>query len=225
MPKPRGRNARNTANVVGRGSGGYSTGEKYVMPKATPLQCPGCSKCIGYDKPTNTFICGRCEGRFTPGQVKASMDARYVIEETARQKAERKRFEEKMARMDDEDRVRRALINEGNTSIIYYIRFRDTVKVGTSIDVAKRLTMHPWEELVAIEPGGRTLEQKRHNQLRAARLDGEWFELTDHVRDFIADINRANAIWYGTVFACAGPLPVAKKGARFPALADYPPIG
>lgn len=226
MPKPRGRNARNAAILAGRGSSGYSlTGERYEMPRMTPLQCPGCSKSIGYDKPNNTFICGHCGGRFTTGQVQASMKARNAIEQRAHIEKGRREWEERMAQMDDADRVRRALINEGNTSVIYYIRFRDAVKVGTSIDVAKRLTMHPWEELVAIEPGGRTLEQKRHKQLKAARLDGEWFELTDHVRDFIADINRANARWYGTVFACAGPLPVAKKGARFPALADYPPIG
>lgn len=224
MPKPRGRNARNTANLVGRGSGGYSTGEKYVWPKRTFLKCPGCSKCIGYDKPTNTFICGRCEGRFTPGQVKASMDARYVIEETARQKADRKRLDEKMARLEDEERVRRAVINEGRTSIVYYIRFRDAVKVGTSIDVAQRLTNHPWEELVGIEPGGRTLEAKRHKQLRSARLDGEWFELTDEVREFIEGVNEVNARWYSEVFACSGPLPVQRKGAQFPPLTDYPSL-
>lgn len=224
MPKPRGRNARNTANVVGRGSSGYKTGERYVLPKMTPLICPACPKCIDYHKPTNTFACRHCGGKFTTAQVKASNNARAAAVDHKRNDRLRRQMEEKLARWADQDRVRRTLLEDGDTSVVYYIRFRDTVKIGTSIDVASRLKLHPWEELVAIEPGGRKVEQRRHKALQAHRVDGEWFELTDEVREYIADINRVNAAWYAEVFACAGPLPAAKAGAKFPRLTDYPSI-
>ena len=222
MAKLRGRNARYASTPVGRGSSGYSTGEKYVMPRMTPLQCPGCSKSIAYEKQTNTFVCGRCGGRFTPGQIKASSERMATLADQRRREQYEQERAEKEARWAEEDRVRRALIADGNTSVVYYIRFRDAVKIGTSIDVEQRLTNHPWEELVAIEPGGIRLERQRHKMLRSSRLDGEWFELTGDVVDVISDVNRVNAQWYAKVFACAGPLPVAKGGAVFPRLSDYP---
>lgn len=220
MPKPRGRNARhNSATFVGRGTSGYKVrGERYVMPAMLGLSCPACEHLIRHHKRTGMFVCTRCEGQFTSVQMQQSIKARN----TMRHRQENEAYAAMQAKLAEEARVRRALIDAGNTSVVYYIRFRDTVKIGTSTDVAKRLTMHPWEELVAIEPGGQTVERRRHKELRSSRLDGEWFELTPEVREQIEDVNRVNATWYANVFSCMGPLPVAKRHAKFPALADYP---
>lgn len=221
MAKPRGKTSRAATTLVGRGSSGYRmAGERYTLPRLAPLSCPACTKPLRFDKPDHTFECRRCGARFTPSQMQRSIESSNRL--ARRQEDELLRL--KREALAEEDRIRRALMGEGHTAVVYYIRFRDAVKIGTSTDVANRLLAHPWEELVAIEPGGQTVERRRHRDLRAARIDGEWFELTGKVRDYIADINRVNAQCYDEVFACAGPLPIAKKGATFPVLSEYPPM-
>lgn len=59
--------------------------------------------------------------------------------------------------------------------VVYYLRWRDRIKIGTSANPRGRLAQLRFDELLAFERGDRTLEQQRHAQFAALRLGGEWF--------------------------------------------------
>jgi hypothetical protein len=74
---------------------------------------------------------------------------------------------------------------------VYYLRVGDQVKIGFSSDVRRRLRAYPpGSELLAVEPGDKKLERRRHNEffewLAAGR---EWFEpsaeLLKHIQDVV----------------------------------------
>jgi hypothetical protein len=67
---------------------------------------------------------------------------------------------------------------------VYYIQFADRVKIGTTRDLKQRLAELPFDEVLAVEPGGRDLEKLRHTQFAQARIytNREWFVLTDELR-------------------------------------------
>lgn len=70
--------------------------------------------------------------------------------------------------------------------VVYYLRYAERIKIGTSHDPGSRLRAIAHDELLAFEPGGRELEQARHRQFAALREGGEWFtasgELVAHAR-------------------------------------------
>ncbi|MDA8323237.1 MAG: hypothetical protein M0030_25980 [Actinomycetota bacterium] len=71
------------------------------------------------------------------------------------------------------------------TSIVYYVRFGDRIKIGWTTELRTRLQSIPYDALLAVEPGGKDVEQARHRQFRALSLGREWFRdaepLTSHV--------------------------------------------
>jgi hypothetical protein len=78
--------------------------------------------------------------------------------------------------------------------VVYYIRWRDRIKIGTSGNPRLRLASLPYEELLAFERGGRMLEQRRHAQFAEYRYPGsEWFTshpaLTAHIRELGAGVD------------------------------------
>ena len=77
--------------------------------------------------------------------------------------------------------------------VVYYLRFRDRIKIGTSSNPRSRLAQLRFDELLAFERGGRTIEQERHSQFAEQRFPGrEWFHshraLTDHIDSLAAGI-------------------------------------
>jgi hypothetical protein len=71
--------------------------------------------------------------------------------------------------------------------VVYYLRFRDRIKIGTSANPRQRLASLRHDELLAFEPGDRALEQHRHAQFAAHRLErSEWFAVNDALADHIA---------------------------------------
>lgn len=76
---------------------------------------------------------------------------------------------------------------EREAGVVYYIRFADRVKIGTTTNLARRLAGLPHDEVLATEPGGPAVEGRRHQQFAEARVPGlnEWFyrstELLDHI--------------------------------------------
>jgi hypothetical protein len=71
--------------------------------------------------------------------------------------------------------------------VVYYLRFRDRIKIGTSGSPRSRLAQLRFDELLAFERGGRALEQQRHVQFGDYRFPGsEWFRaheaLNEHIR-------------------------------------------
>lgn len=89
------------------------------------------------------------------------------------------------ARAEHEMRLR------GNEPVVYYIRFADRIKIGTSSSLLTRLQDLPCEALLATEPGDRLVESVRHGQFAQYRLVGEWFSPGAPLLAHIATLQRA----------------------------------
>lgn len=71
--------------------------------------------------------------------------------------------------------------------VVYYIRFRDRIKIGTSGNPRTRLAGLLYDEVLAFERGNRQLEQRRHAQFASHRMSrSEWFENHDALAQHIA---------------------------------------
>jgi hypothetical protein len=96
--------------------------------------------------------------------------------------------------------------------VVYYIRFRGRIKIGTSGNPRSRLTQLPHDEVLAFERGGRQREQVRHAQFAGHRIPGtEWFdphvELTRHIRQLGAGVDdpwARYALWVSQAIALHG---------------------
>jgi hypothetical protein len=96
--------------------------------------------------------------------------------------------------------------------VVYYLRFGDRIKIGTSSNPRQRLGSLRYDELLAFERGNRALEQRRHAQfadLRLART--EWFSthpvLTEHIdvlRSGVDDPWTQYARWRSEMLARLG---------------------
>lgn len=64
-------------------------------------------------------------------------------------------------------------VKRGNRepSVVYYARIGDYIKIGYTTRLRNRLTTLRVDELLAVEPGGFDLEQARHRQFAAERID------------------------------------------------------
>lgn len=73
--------------------------------------------------------------------------------------------------------------------VVYYLRFDDRVKIGTTANPRQRFAAIWHDDLLALERGDRRLEQRRHGQFAADRLGrSEWFALSDALRAHIAGV-------------------------------------
>lgn len=72
--------------------------------------------------------------------------------------------------------------------VVYYLRFGDRIKIGTTIGLPARLDDVPHDMLLATEPGGREIERQRHDQLAALRITREWFRPDTPLLHHIAQI-------------------------------------
>lgn len=67
--------------------------------------------------------------------------------------------------------------------VVYYLRFGDRVKIGTTGNPKQRFAAIRHEDLLALEPGDRKMEQRRHVEFAADRLgSSEWFALSADIR-------------------------------------------
>ncbi len=63
--------------------------------------------------------------------------------------------------------------------VVYYVRYGDRVKIGTSANPRQRLAAIWHDELLAFERGDRRLEHRRHEQFAQERFDRtEWFRVS-----------------------------------------------
>jgi hypothetical protein len=72
--------------------------------------------------------------------------------------------------------------------VVYYLRWRDRIKIGTSANPRGRLAQLRHDKLLAFERGDRTLEQRRHREFAASRLGGEWFAADDALLAHVAQV-------------------------------------
>ena len=74
--------------------------------------------------------------------------------------------------------------------VVYYMRIGNRVKIGTSYDIKKRLSVINPEELMVTEDGSYDLERMRHKQFKELRTHGEWFRLEDPLTSHIEMLRR-----------------------------------
>lgn len=73
--------------------------------------------------------------------------------------------------------------------VVYYIRFRDRIKIGTSGNPRGRIQSLPHDGVLAFERGARALEQRRHAQFASHRISTtEWFHEHDALAAHIAQL-------------------------------------
>lgn len=78
------------------------------------------------------------------------------------------------------------------THWVYYIRFGNRIKIGTSSNVRSRLNSLPFDEILALERGNVSVERERHRQFAAHLIAGqrEWFEDHAEIRAHAAAIRQ-----------------------------------
>lgn len=90
---------------------------------------------------------------------------------------------------DDMDRLGRIL---SPTSVVYFIRMGDLIKIGTTISIRKRvsqlsLTM---SHVLATEPGSEVLESRLHEKFAHLREHGEWFRPEPDLLEYVEEVKR-----------------------------------
>jgi len=96
--------------------------------------------------------------------------------------------------------------------VVYYIWFRDRIKIGTSATPRSRIAALPCDRVLAFERGARALEQRRHREFADDRIGtGEWFRPSDallaHIGELAAGVDDpwdAYAAWVSTALALRG---------------------
>lgn len=79
--------------------------------------------------------------------------------------------------------------------VVYYLRWDDRIKIGTSAQPRKRLAAIWHQELLAFERGGRALERQRHRDFADVREGGEWFTATPELRAHCAGLRGETPPW------------------------------
>jgi hypothetical protein len=84
----------------------------------------------------------------------------------------------------------KAALRQDRDGFVYYLHVGERIKIGYSVDVKRRMRDYPpGSELLAVEPGDRELETKRHRQFAGSRTDGrEWFRPTPDILELVAEI-------------------------------------
>lgn len=103
-------------------------------------------------------------------------------------------------------------IRAPRVDVVYYLRFDDRIKIGTTANPHQRFAALRFDELLAFELGDRLVEQRRHAQFAAQRFDRtEWFaaddELVAHIavlRDGVDDPWARHAFWVSRNIALRG---------------------
>ncbi|WP_100810124.1 GIY-YIG nuclease family protein [Microbacterium sp. BR1] len=91
-------------------------------------------------------------------------------------------------------------VERPRVDVVYYLRYADRIKIGTSARPRQRLGAIWHDELLAFELGGRALEQQRHRHFAAWREGGEWFRAAPELLTHIAALDcpdpwRSYARW------------------------------
>ncbi|MFJ4160783.1 GIY-YIG nuclease family protein [Microbacterium testaceum] len=84
--------------------------------------------------------------------------------------------------------------------VVYYLRFDDRIKIGTTASPRQRLAAIWHDELLAFEPGDRLVERRRHAQFGDERFGRtEWFRrspaLDAHVAELAAGVDDPWALY------------------------------
>lgn len=120
-------------------------------------------------------LCLNCA---SPYPIKLDLDRSISAEQQARNAAAR---QERAIRLEQR-------------SVVYFVSFADRVKIGTTRNLHRRLTVIYHDEILAVEPGGPRREQQRHTEFIADRVPGqrEWFYRTPRLDDLVKRIRNTH---------------------------------
>lgn len=94
--------------------------------------------------------------------------------------------------VDDFERLRRDLLflEAGDQEVVYYAKYRDRVKIGTTTNLRQRMSQIVTVELLyGYEPGGLPVERRRHRQFADLRTTvGEWFKDDVRIRAHVNNV-------------------------------------
>lgn len=127
-------------------------------------------------------ICAACQM-----EVVENLRAVVDIPEMSEAMYIRARKRDEAARADNKLRAHREAADPDSTGHVYYMRINGRIKIGYTGNLRQRSRAYPpGTELLAIEPGTRDLEAKRHAQFSRDLAQGrEWFAesaaLSEHV--------------------------------------------
>lgn len=79
------------------------------------------------------------------------------------------------------------------TSIVYYVRVGDRVKIGTTIKTVRERfqgQLPPDAQVLATEPGSFETERKRHRQFRHLQDANEWFHGGPEIWKHVAELRK-----------------------------------
>lgn len=86
--------------------------------------------------------------------------------------------------------------------VVYYLRFGDRVKIGTTHNPRQRFAalaagVAGAEEVLAFEFGGRAVERARHAEFAEDRLGtSEWFALSPRLAAHVAQLAESRDPWH-----------------------------
>jgi hypothetical protein len=97
----------------------------------------------------------------------------------AKWRAEEERYEAEKAR-----------VRQDQEGFVYYIQIGERLKIGYSVDVKQRMRAYPpGSRLLAVEPGDRAIERRRHQQFVGSLTDGrEWFRPTPDIMELVQEL-------------------------------------
>lgn len=76
--------------------------------------------------------------------------------------------------------------------VVYFIQWGDRIKIGTSENIRERLVHLYHDEVLALEPGDRAQERRRHNQFASHKIKkyNEWFEAAPEILELTANLRN-----------------------------------
>lgn len=161
---------------------------RYASLNREGYYCPNCMRPISIDRQLSVYFCPRIT------------DCGY--------RASRDEYAEQLRENLTVSHMRKAVFDRRNsTDAVYYIKFRDVIKIGTSQNAMARIADLPCEEILGLEPGGIKIERERHRQFAETRVLKEWFLDEPGLRAHIAEMNTERREWamrvYGAEFGAA----------------------
>ena len=146
-----------------------SQDKRYATLRRQHHHCPECLQWMIRDRKKDLFLCLGCGRKETRAEFTQTVRRNRLT-------AIPNQTSEKMLRQ---------LLDEPSYGVVYYVKFGDAVKIGTSMKLNTRLDVIPWDEVLLTEPGGYRLEKARHKKFARSHRMREWFNLTPELQQFI----------------------------------------
>lgn len=77
---------------------------------------------------------------------------------------------------------------------VYFLRFRDRIKIGFSTCLVSRFEAIPHEEILGYVPGTMRDEKRCHAAFAHLRENGEWFRIEPDLLEFIASVDMQHTL-------------------------------